>query len=52
MRERVAAKEKEIAEHEVPEREHIIAEELRAHHADEEEILSPEYRLSEETIQS
>lgn len=52
LRERVAAKEKEIAEHDIPEREHIIAEELRTHHAEGEAMLTPEYRLSEETIQS
>ncbi|MCX6790173.1 MAG: hypothetical protein NTV60_01450 [Candidatus Kaiserbacteria bacterium] len=52
LRERVAAKEKEIAQHGIPEREHIIAEELRAHHVEGEAMLAPEYRLSEETIQS
>jgi hypothetical protein len=52
LRERVAAKEKEIAKSGVPEREHIIALELRAHHAQEKELLAPEYRLSEETKSS
>lgn len=49
LREQVAAKEAELAEVGVPEREQVIVEHLHAHHAAGEDILAPEYRISEAT---
>jgi len=47
LREQVAHKEKEVAEQGTPERAAIISEEIHAHRAAPQEILIPEYRISE-----
>lgn len=52
LREQVAAKEAELAKVGVPEREQVIVEHLHAHHAAEEDILAPVYRISEATKKS
>ena len=49
LRERVAKKEAELAGSEALDRTQIISEEIHAHHGREEELLAPQYRLSEAT---
>ena len=49
LRERIAEKEAELAGSGAPEREQVIAEHLHAHHAAPEDLLAPEYRISEAT---
>lgn len=49
LREQVLRKEQELAHKGAPEREEIIAEKIRAHHAAPAEMLARDYRLSEAT---
>src|SRR3989344_2278746 len=49
LRERIAEKEAELAGSGAPEREQVIAEHLHAHHTAPEDLLAPEYRISEAT---
>jgi hypothetical protein len=49
LRAQVARKEAELAASGVPERAQIISEKIREHHTASEEMLAPEYRLSEAT---
>lgn len=49
LREQVLRKEQELANKGAPEREEIIAEKIRAHHAAPAEVLARDYRLSEST---
>jgi hypothetical protein len=49
LREQVARKEAELAGSSAPERAQIIAEKIYAHHLAPQEVLAPEYRISETT---
>lgn len=49
LRERVAQKEAELAQNGTSERARIISEEIYEHHTAPEEVLTPQYRISEAT---
>ena len=49
LREQVAKKEAELAGGGMPERTHIISEHIHAHHIKSDDVLAPDYRLSEAT---
>jgi len=49
LREQVARQEAELASHDELDQVRIISEEIHEHHAASDEMLAPEYRISEET---